>query len=139
MPKGSRRKKSSKPSTLAPYVANEKSQFSFLMSEDFTCSRSNIAWRVEPAEQDAANPLLQPRYPWDSGCVFLHGSIMVDPIDQLWKVLYLSKPLGTSPSENPATGRILTYAESETACSAPGPARHRPARRVHAEQHPLRP
>lgn len=112
MPKGSKSKNNSKPSTLPPYVANEKSQFSFLMSEDFI-ERSNIAWRVEPGEQDAANPLLEPKYPWDSACVFLHGSIMVDPMDKLWKAWYLSKPLGTSPSENPAAGRILTYAESE--------------------------
>ena len=82
MPKGSRSKGSSKPSTLPPYVANEKSQFSFLMSEDFI-ERSNIAWRVEPGEQDPANPLLEPKYPWDTGCVFLHGSIMVDPMDTL--------------------------------------------------------
>ena len=43
MPKGSRSKRSSKPPTLPPHVANEKSQFSFLMSEDFI-ERSNIAW-----------------------------------------------------------------------------------------------
>lgn len=103
---------SSKPKVLPPYVANAQQQFSFLMSEDFQ-ERHNIAWRVEPGQQDPANPLVEPQYPWDSGCVFLHGSIMVDPLDKLWKAWYLSKHLGRGPAENPAAGRILTYAESE--------------------------
>lgn len=112
MARSSQGKGSSKPAVLPPYVANEKQQFSFLMSEDFQ-ERHNIAWRVELGEEDPANPLLEPKYPWDSGCTFLHGCIMVDPIDKLWKAWYLSKPLGRGPSENPAAGRILTYAESE--------------------------
>jgi hypothetical protein len=99
-------------SVLPPYVANEKDQFSFLMSEDFQ-ERRNIAWRVETAEQDPNNPLIEPKLEWDSACVFLHGSVLIDPIDKLWKAWYLSKPLGKSPTENPAAGRVLAYAESE--------------------------
>ena len=104
--------KKSVPSPLPPYIAKQKQQFSFLMSEDFQ-ERVNIAWRVEQAEKDPNNPLLGPKYDWDSACVFLHGSVIIDPSDNLWKAWYLSKPLGKGPSENPAAGRILTYAESE--------------------------
>jgi hypothetical protein len=100
------------PSPLPPYIANEKMQFSFLMSEDFQ-ERVNIAWRVEEAEKDPKNPLVEPKYEWDGACVFLHGSVVVDPADNLWKAWYLSKPVGKGPHENPAAGRILTYAESE--------------------------
>ena len=107
MAKKAATKKNSAPTVLPPYVANEKQQFSFLMSEDFL-ERRNIAWRVEPAEEDPNNPLVEPKYPWDSACVFLHGSVMVDPFDKLWKAWYLSKPLGGVTSS-----RILTYAESE--------------------------
>ncbi len=100
------------PSHLPPYIANETQQFSFLMSEDFQ-ERVNIAWRVEGAEKDPKNPLLEPKYQWDSGCVFLHGSVLIDPADNLWKAWYLSNPQGKGSKENPAAGRILTYAESE--------------------------
>ena len=110
MPKGAQSKRKSKPSSLPPYVANEKTQFSFLMSEDFL-ERRNVAWRVEAAEQDPANPLVEPKYPWDTACTFLHGSIMVDPADELWKAWYLSKAY--AETGNPGAGRILTYAESE--------------------------
>jgi len=78
---------------LPPYVANEKQQFSFLMSEDFQ-ERVNIAWRVEEAEKDPKNPLIEPKHKWDSGCVFLHGSVLIDPADNLWKAWYLSNPQG---------------------------------------------
>ena len=57
-------KTSSVPSPLPPYIANEKTQFSFLMSEDFQ-ERVNIAWRVEEAEKDPKNPLVEPKYEWD--------------------------------------------------------------------------
>jgi hypothetical protein len=105
-------KPKSAPPSLPPYVANQGQQFSFLMSEDFL-ERINIAWRVETAQADPANPLVEPKYEWDGACVFLHGAVLVDPADKLWKAWYLSKPLGKGPSENPAAGRILTYAESE--------------------------
>jgi NAD(P)-dependent dehydrogenase (short-subunit alcohol dehydrogenase family) len=45
---------------LPAYVPNERQQFSFLMSEDFQ-ERVNIAWRVEEAEKDPKNPLLEPK------------------------------------------------------------------------------
>ena len=112
MAKKTRPKTNSVPSPLPPYVANEKHQFSFLMSEDFQ-ERRNIAWRIEEAEKDPKNPLVEPKYDWDSACVFLHGSVIFDPTDNLWKAWYLSKPLGKGSSENPAAGRILTYAESQ--------------------------
>lgn len=109
---GSQSKDSSKPTVLPPYVPNSNQQFSFLMSEDFE-ERRNIAWRVELAEEDPANPLVEPKYPGDAGVTFAYGSVMVDPIDQLWKAWYISRHVGAEPSESPAAGRILTYAESE--------------------------
>lgn len=102
----------STPKQLPAYVHNAKEQFSFLMSEDFL-ERRNIAWRVEEADEDPANPLVEPKYEWDQACVFLHGAVHVDPADNIWKAWYLSKPHHHKKGENPAAGRVLTYAESE--------------------------
>lgn len=35
----------------------------------------NIGWRIEPGVPDPANPLIEPKYPWDSGCPFGHGTM----------------------------------------------------------------
>ena len=114
---GARRKKES--STLAesrtrvlpPHVANEGHQFPFLTGLDFP-EKHNIAWRIEPAQDDTANPLIEPKYPWDEGSIASYGTVLLDPIDGLWKMWYISRPPRPSPSAGPATGWILTYADS---------------------------
>ncbi len=78
---------------------------SMILDEDIA-DRDTVAWRVEPAVVDSANPLIEPRYPWDSGATFAHGTFLLDPIDGLWKGWYLSTP----PGEH---ARRLTYATSE--------------------------
>lgn len=103
---------SSKPLTLPAYVANAGHQFSFLTGLDFP-EKHNVAWRIEVAQDDAANPLLEPKYPWDSGSIGGYGTVLLDPTDKLWKMWYISQSLRSSPSSGPSTGWILTYAESE--------------------------
>lgn len=102
----------SKPPALSAYVANEKQQFSFLTGLDFP-EKHNVAWRIETAQEDLANPLIEPKYPWDAACIASYGTVLLDPIDGLWKMWYISRCARPSPSSGPATGWILTYAESE--------------------------
>lgn len=76
-----------------------------ILSDDFVEHR-NIAWRIEPGVQDSNNPLLPPKYPWDAGATFSHGTVLKDPIDGLYKAWYISTPVFTKD-------RQLTYAFSE--------------------------
>lgn len=101
-----------KPPVLPAYVGNEKEQFSFLTGPDFP-EKHNIAWRIELAQEDAGNPLLEPKYPWDAASIFSHGTVMMDPIDRLWKMWYLTTPAKSPLPISPAAGRVLNYAESE--------------------------
>ncbi|MFH0964260.1 MAG: hypothetical protein V2A58_09640 [Planctomycetota bacterium] len=80
-----------------------------IFADDFV-ERRNIAWRMEPGRKDPGNPLLAPKYPWDMGAVFGHGTVLKDPIDGLYKAWYLSTPRirGAFPHL-----RQLTYAYSE--------------------------
>ncbi len=80
-----------------------------ILDEDIA-ARENVAWRVEPAVPDPANPLIEPHYPWDSGSVFAHGTFLKDPIDGLWKGWHVSTPIDW---ENFEAYRRLTYCESE--------------------------
>ena len=49
--------------TLPAYIPySNKERFSFLLGEDFV-EKHNVAWRVELAQQDAGNPLMEPRIP----------------------------------------------------------------------------
>ena len=82
---------------------------SFIIDEDMA-TRDKVNWRMERAQQDPANPLLEPFYPWDNGAVFTHGSVLRDPIDGLWKAWYISTSTDTEHFEN---ARCLTYATSE--------------------------
>ena len=82
---------------------------SFILEEDMA-ERDNTGWRMEQAVRDPANPMIEPHYPWDSGCPFAHGTFLIDPIDGLWKGWYISGPAGKADFEN---YRILTYATSE--------------------------
>ena len=93
---------------LPTYVANQKDQFSFLLAEDFV-EKHNIAWRVEMAVEDPHNPIIEPKFPWESAALFSHGSIMRDPIDGLWKAWYISCKQTTLQS---SAERRLCYAES---------------------------
>jgi hypothetical protein len=76
---------------------------SFILDEDMA-ERQAIAWRVEPAFPDQANPMIEPRYPWDMSATFGNGTFLIDPIDGLWKGWYISDHEGV---------RRLTYAMSE--------------------------
>ena len=98
--------------SLAGWVANKDRQHSFLVGSDFP-EKHNIAWRVELAEDDAANPLIEPMYPWDAGSIASYGTVMRDATDDRWKMWYISRPPRPTPASGPATGWILTYAESE--------------------------
>ena len=77
-----------------------------ILSDTFAETR-NLAWRMEPGRKDPNNPLMSPKFPWDSGCVFSHGTTLIDPIDGLWKSWYLSTP------KECHQWRQLTYAYSE--------------------------
>ena len=69
-----------------------------------------IAWRLEPAEVDPNNPLVEPMFPWDSGAFFAHGTVLRDPIDGLWKAWNISTKEDLGDFE---ASRRLTYAVSE--------------------------
>ena len=57
----------SRPAALRPGLPekHQDEQFSFLMAEDLV-EKHNIAWRVELARDEAANPLMEPEFPWES-------------------------------------------------------------------------
>jgi hypothetical protein len=93
---------------LPAYIPNRNEQFSFLLGEDFV-EKHNVAWRVELANEDAKNPLMEPKFPWESAAVFSHGTVMVDPIDGLWKAWYISCQQTKLQS---SAERRLCYAES---------------------------
>src|SRR5580765_4633071 len=96
-------------SVLPPYIADKKERFSFLLGEDFV-EKHNVAWRVELATEEAANPLMEPEFPWESAAVFSHGTVLIDPIDGLWKAWYISAKQTKLQS---SAERRLCYAESE--------------------------
>lgn len=62
-----------------------------MIFEDDFIEHNNVAWRIEPAQPDPHNPLLEPKYPWDSAspCVG-HGTVIKDPIDGLYKAWTVS-------------------------------------------------
>ncbi len=93
---------------LPPYIANQTEAFSFLMGEDFV-EKHNVAWRVELAQEDPANPLIEPMYPWENAAVMSHGTVMHDPTDGLWKAWYTAVP---KHPYNASAERRLAYAES---------------------------
>ncbi len=109
-----------------PFQVSEEQQFSFLMAEDFV-EKHNVAWRIEEAQEESANPLMEPEFPWESAAVFSHGTVLKDPVDGLWKAWYISAQQTTLQS---SAERRLCYAESEdgvhwirprlSICSYPG-------------------
>ena len=80
----------------------------FILPDDFPSLRM-AAWRVErPAEPQV---LMEPRYPWDVD-VHSHGTVLVDPIDGLWKAWYVSTGGIAQGLHNNGNGRHITYAYS---------------------------
>ena len=94
---------------LPVHPPDKNEQFSFLLGEDFV-EKHNVAWRVELATDEPANPLMEPEYPWESAAVFSHGTVLVDPIDGKWKAWYISARQTKLQS---SAERRLCYAESE--------------------------
>lgn len=92
-----------------PFHGASPNSFSFLLGEDFV-EKHNIAWRVELAQEDPANPIMETKFPWESAGVFSHGTIMRDPIDGLWKAWYIAV---TEHELSPSCERRLCYAESK--------------------------
>jgi len=78
-------------------------------ADDFA-ERVNVGWRIEPGVPDPANPLIEPKYPWDAGCPFSHGTVLIDPFDGKWKMWYVST--SRADADN-SFDRRLTYAESQ--------------------------
>jgi len=66
----------------------------FLVGADFV-ERRNVAWRIEMGQPDKHNPLIEPHMPWDDGETFMHGTVLRDPIDGLWKAWSTAAPKGT--------------------------------------------
>jgi len=60
-----------------------------------------VGWRVEPAEPDDHNPLIEGDMPWDAGGVGIHGSVFRDPIDGSWKAYLVCTPPEEFPEEQP--------------------------------------
>jgi len=90
-----------------------------LMPDNFE-SLILVSWRVEEGLPDPHNPLLEPAMPWDSGGVMAHGTVLLDPLDGLWKAWQVS-----TPAEERFDGlqsehekyRRLTYLESKDGVS----------------------
>lgn len=86
-----------------------------LMPDSFQ-SLQLVSWRVEEGVPDAANPLLEPAMPWDSGGIMAHGTVLRDPIDGLWKAWQVSTPAEPTLDGLKAQHehqRRLTYLESK--------------------------
>ena len=81
-----------------------------MILEDDIAEQEQVGWRLESGILDSNNPMIEPKYPWDSGATFSHGTFALDPIDGLWKAWYISTPMGVEEFES---SRRLTYATSE--------------------------
>ena len=135
MPKKSLPNSSAKRPALPPYVANQDPQFSFLMGTDFP-EKHNIAWRIELAQDDPANPLIEPKYPWDAGSIASYGTVMLDPTDDLWKMWYISRHPSTRAHLAPRN-RLGPYIRGVGGWGALEPPRagHFPSRREEDKHH----
>lgn len=71
-----------------------------LMPDDFE-ELNLVGWRVELAQNDAENPLIEGEMPWDSGGVGIHGSVFHDPIDGSWKAYLVCTPAEEFPEHQP--------------------------------------
>ena len=84
---------------------SDPKEMPFLVGSDF-CERHNVAWRVELGSQDPDNPLVEGEMPWDDGLAFKHGTVLLDPVDGLWKAWGTAAP-------TKVLDRRLVYYESE--------------------------
>ncbi len=67
-------------------MASQAAQLPPMIFADDFIERVNIAWRIEPGQLDPHNPLLEPKYPWDSASPAIgHGTVLKDPLDGLFK------------------------------------------------------
>ena len=89
-------------------MSKTESETPFLIGEDFV-RRRNVAWRVEIG-RTPDNPLLEPEMPWDDGHPFLHGTVLLDPTDGLWKAWGAA---GQNDTRYRRQARRLAYLESE--------------------------
>jgi hypothetical protein len=83
-----------------------------IFADDFV-EHCKIAWRIEQAVPDPANPLLEPKFPWDDAVVGCgHGTALKDPIDGKFKawVTSLAEDLNYKRGESQFR---LTYLESD--------------------------
>lgn len=91
-----------------------------LMPDNFD-SLLLVAWRQEEGEPDVNNPLLEPAMPWDAGGVMAHGTVLLDPIDGLWKAWQVSTPgeaeLKDGIKSFHEQQRRITYLESKDGVS----------------------
>ncbi len=62
-----------------------------LMPDDFS-SLHLCGWRVEEGKNDPNNPLIEGEMPWEEGGVGIHGTILKDPIDGVWKAWIVTTP-----------------------------------------------
>lgn len=90
-------------------MIDDDNEIPFLVGSDFT-ERRNVAWRVELGQPDGQNPIVEPATEWDSAHPFLHGTVLQDPIDGLWKAWGTAAAEGNSATMQP---RRLAYLESE--------------------------
>ncbi len=89
-------------------MSKTESEIPFLIGEDFV-RRRNVAWRVEIG-RTPDNPLLEPEMPWDDGHPFLHGTVLLDPTDGIWKAWGAA---GQNDTKYRRQARRLAYLESE--------------------------
>jgi hypothetical protein len=95
--------------------AEDNRSLPFLVAEDFE-DLDFCAWRLEPAQPDPNNPLVEPAMPWDAGGVLAHGSVLRDPIDGVWKVWQHSIPVPAGKPDKQDSrwwAPRLTYLESK--------------------------
>jgi len=83
-----------------------------IFNDDFA-ELNRIAWRSEQAQPDPNNPLLESKYPWDSGTPSVgHGTIHKDPITGLYRG-WTPVMSGDSPDGLGTAEFRLAYIESD--------------------------
>lgn len=84
-----------------------------IFHEDIFEEHCRVAWRVEQATPDPANPLLVGEYPWDDATPAVgHGTILLDPIDNKFKGWTPVMSLDTPEKQGECEFR-LAYIESD--------------------------
>ncbi len=81
-------------------VVATTSRMPLLMPDDFS-ELHLCGWRVEAAEPDPENPLIEGETPWDRGGVGICSSVFKDPINGRWKAYTVCTPEDEFPEKNP--------------------------------------